>query len=94
AAPIDLGPDLGTATDQVFLVLYGTGLRFRSALSAVSVSIGGINTEVLFAGAAPGFAGLDQINVRVPRSLAGRGEVDVTLAADGHTANKVRINIR
>ena len=94
AAPIDLGPDLGTATDQVFLVLYGTGLRLRSAQSAVSVTIGGTNSDVLFADTAPGFAGLDQINVRVPRSLAGRGEVDVTLAADGHTANKVRINIR
>jgi uncharacterized protein (TIGR03437 family) len=27
AVPIDLGPNLGNATDQVFLILYGTGLR-------------------------------------------------------------------
>lgn len=45
-APIDLGP----STDQVFLVLFGTGFRFRSSLAAVSATIGGANSEVLFAG--------------------------------------------
>lgn len=94
AAPIDLGPDLGNASDQVFLVLYGTGLRFRSALSAVSCAIGGVNSEVLFADAAPGFVGLDQVNTRAPRSLAGRGEVDVALVIDGKAANTVRVSIR
>jgi uncharacterized protein (TIGR03437 family) len=89
-APIDLGP----ATDRLFLVLYGTGLRYRSSLSAVSCAIGGEMCEVLFAGAAPGFAGFDQVNVRLPRSLAGRGEVDVTLIVDAKAANKVRVSFR
>ncbi len=88
-APIDLGP----ATDRVFLVLFGTGLRFRSSLSAVSCTIGGTASEVLFAGAVPEFVGLDQVNVHVPRSLAGRGEVDVVLVADSKTANTVRVSI-
>jgi len=88
--PIDLGP----ASDQVFLILYGTGLRYRSSLSAVSVRLGGINSEVLYAGAQGSFAGLDQINVRIPRGLTGRGEVDVNLTADGQTANTVRVNVR
>src|SRR5262249_4812313 len=42
--PIDLGP----ATDQVFLVLFATGVRFRSALPTCSV--GGSNMQVSFAG--------------------------------------------
>ncbi len=88
--PIDLGPE----TDQVFLILFGTGFRSRSALSAVNVRIGGTDTEVLFAAAAPGFVGLDQSNIRLPRSLIGRGEVDVVLTVDGKTANTVRLNIR
>ncbi len=46
ALPIDLGPD----ADQVALVLYGTGLRFRSGLSNVSVKIAGIDALVLYAG--------------------------------------------
>ena len=89
-APIDLGP----ATDQVFLGLYGTGLRFRSSLSAVSCAIGGVSNEVLFADAAPGFVGLEQVNVRLSRALIGRGEVDVALSVDGKAANTVRVRIR
>ena len=88
--PIDLGPE----TDQVFLILYGSGFRFRSSLSAAAVTIGGLNSEVSFAGDAPGFIGLDQCNVRLARSLAGRGEVDVILTAEGKTANTVRISVR
>jgi uncharacterized protein (TIGR03437 family) len=60
----------------------------------VSCAIGGVSSEAVFAGAAPGFAGLDQVNVRLPRSLAGRGEVDVELMVDGEAANKVRVSIR
>ena len=90
AAPIDLGP----ATDQVFLVFYGAGLRFRAALSAVSCSIGGVFNEVLYAGEVGGLTGLDQINTRLSRSLAGRGEVDVVITVDGKTANTVRIAVR
>jgi len=90
AVPIDLGPE----TDQVFLVLWGAGIKFRSALSAVSSTIGGASSEVLFADAAPGFVGLDQVNLRISRSLVGSGEVDVALSVDGKAANKVRVNIR
>ncbi|MGH9839997.1 MAG: hypothetical protein ACREEM_14530, partial [Blastocatellia bacterium] len=90
ATPIDLGP----ATDQVFLVLFGTGIRFRSALSNVSATIGGSGSEVLFAGAQGTLVGLDQINLRIPRSLIGRGEVDVALIADGKAANTLRVNVR
>ena len=90
STPIDLGP----ATDQLFLLLYGTGIRGRSALANVSVKIGGVDAETLYAGAQNDFQGLDQINVRVPRSLAGRGEVDVVLTADGQVSNTVRVNIK
>jgi uncharacterized protein (TIGR03437 family) len=90
ARPLDLGP----ATDQVYLVLFGTGIRRRSSLSAVIATIGGAYAEVSFAGAQGDFAGLDQINVLVPRSLAGRGEVDVLLTVEAQMANAVRINIK
>ncbi len=89
-APIDLGPP----TDQVFLLLFGTGFKFRSALSAVSCSVGGVNIETLYAGEVPGLAGLDQLNARLSPTLAGRGEVDVVVSVDGKTANTLRIAIR
>ncbi|HMV82584.1 MAG TPA: hypothetical protein PLD20_08940 [Blastocatellia bacterium] len=89
-AEIDLGP----ATDQVVLALYGSGVRRRSNLSAVRVTVGGVALPADYASEAPGFTGLDQINVLLPRTLIGRGEVDVTVVVDGLTANTVRIRIK
>ncbi|MCI0525676.1 MAG: hypothetical protein L0Y75_10475, partial [Acidobacteria bacterium] len=90
AVPIDLGSE----TDQVFLILFGTGLRLRSALSAVTVAIGDVDCQVTFAGAQSSFVGLDQVNARLSRSLIGRGEVDVVLTVDGKPANTIKVSIK
>lgn len=90
AIPIDFGAD----SDQLFLLLYGTGFRNRSALSAVSVKIGGADAEVLYAGAQGSLAGLDQINARLPRSLAGRGDVDVVVTIDDKVVNTAKVGFR
>ena len=87
ARPIDWGLD----SDQLYLILYGTGIRGRSALSAVTVTVGGLAAEVLFAGDQGQFAGLDQVNVRLPVALRGRGEVDLQLAVDGQASNTLRL---
>ena len=88
ALPIDLGAE----SDQVVLLLFGTGIRgFRSAVTA---RIGGVEAPVLGAAAQAEFAGLDQVNVRLLRSLGGRGEVDLVLAVDGVPANTVRLSVR
>jgi uncharacterized protein (TIGR03437 family) len=86
--------DPGAEGDELFLVLFGTGIRFHSGLSGVTASIGGENAEVLFAGAQPDFIGLDQLNLRLPRSLAGRGEVDVSLTVQGKTTNTVKLRFK
>ncbi len=90
AVPIDLGPE----NEQVFLVLFGTGIRNRASLSSVSAKVAGEPVEVLYAGEQGGFVGLDQINLRLPRSLIGRGEVDVVLTVNGRSTNPVQISIR
>ena len=90
ATPIDLGP----SSDQVFLLLFGTGVRFNSGLANASCKLGGLDASVLYAGAQGDLVGLDQVNVAVPRSLIGRGEIDIVLTVDGKTANTVRINIK
>lgn len=90
AVPIDLGP----VTDQVFLILYGTGWRSRGSLSAVTMKLGGSDAEVLYAGPQGDFVGLDQLNARAPRSLTGRGEVDLVLTVDGKHSNTVRASFR
>jgi hypothetical protein len=88
--PIDLGPE----SDRVFLLLYGTGIRGLSSPAAAQVRIGGTEAQVTYAGAQGDFEGLDQVNVILPRSLEGRGEVDVFLTVDGQVANSVTISIR
>jgi uncharacterized protein (TIGR03437 family) len=86
--------DLGAPSDQLFLVLFGTGFRFRSSLAGVSATIGGAGSEVLFAGPADGFVGLDQANLRIPRTLAGRGEVSVVFTVDGKPANPITLQVK
>lgn len=88
--PIDLGPE----GEQVFLIVFGTGLRGRSSLAAVNSQIGGVDAETLYFGPQNDFVGLDQGNLRIPRSLAMRGNVDVVITVDGIPANIVTINIK
>jgi hypothetical protein len=82
--------DLGAPSDVVVLQFYASGVRDARE---VHVQIDGEDATVLYAGAAERFSGLDQISVQVPRSLAGRGEVEVRLTADGQTAAPVRLRI-
>jgi uncharacterized protein (TIGR03437 family) len=86
--------DLGLSTDQVYLQLYGTGIRGRTSLGAVTAKIGGVDGPVEYAGPVAGMSGLDQVNVHVPRTLIGRGDVDLVLTVDGKTANTVRVSIK
>ncbi len=86
--------DLGAPGDRVFLTLYATGLRNRTALENVSCTIGGVPAPALYAGAQMDFVGLDQVNVQIPASLRGRGEVDVVLSVDGQRTNTVTVSIR
>jgi uncharacterized protein (TIGR03437 family) len=89
-SPIDLG---GSGT-QVYLALYGTGIRGRSSLAGVTVRIGAVDAPVSYAGAQSVYAGLDQVNALIPAALAGAGEVDLVLTVDGKPANTVRVNIK
>jgi uncharacterized protein (TIGR03437 family) len=84
--PIDLGPE----TDVAYLVMFGTGLRNRSSLAAVKVNIGGVESPVEYAGPQGHYAGLDQVNVRLPRSLAGQSDgAWLQLSVEGKVANQV-----
>ena len=81
--PIDLGPP----GDQVFLVLFGTGIRLAGNVGA---TIGGDEVPVFSFAPAPGFFGLDQVNVGpIPRSFINGGTVEVQLIVDGQVTNIV-----
>jgi uncharacterized protein (TIGR03437 family) len=87
--PIALGVDR-----PVYVSFYGTGIRNRSSLENVTVTINGVGVPVLFAGAVPDYVGLDQVNVGLPLTLRGRGECNVVISVDGQTSNTVTIDIQ
>jgi len=88
--PVDLDP----STDKIFLILFGTGFRFFTMQSSVSVTIGGMPALVSFAGMQGALEGLDQCNILIPQALIKRGDVDVVLTVNGEVANSVKMNIK
>jgi trimeric autotransporter adhesin len=88
------------------LSFFATGLRYAgnstqnpsvtnvaNAMTAQATdSLGGVHTlPVEYAGAAPNFAGLDQVNVVVPPDLEGAGLVNVQLQSGNTSSNPVSI---
>ena len=84
---------MGTSTDKVYLILYGTGFDTASA-SNVTVTVNGVRAPVLYAGPGGDSPGLDQVNIQLPAALAGKGDVDVQMTASGIAANPVQVTIQ
>lgn len=89
ASPISLGG----ASDQLVLLLFGTGFR-AAGTGGVAVTVNGQSIPVQYAGAQGTFEGLDQINLTLPRSLVGAGKVNIVVSAGGITANAVNVTIQ
>ena len=87
AAPMSLGG----ASDTLYVELYGTGIR---GAASVQCFVAGQSVPVLYAGLVAAYPGLDQINISIPRSLAGTGDVRVYVVADGVASNAVGLNIQ
>lgn len=88
AAPINIG------SDTLYLVLYGTGIRNRKSDASVTCAINGQNLPVAYAGSQSQFPGLDQVDVLLPSSLKGAGQVNVTLTVDGEVSNTATLTFQ
>jgi uncharacterized protein (TIGR03437 family) len=87
---IDMGPE----TDDVYLVLLGTGLRNRSSLAGVRAIIADVETPVAYVGPQSEAAGVDQVNVKLPRSLVRRGISALQIAFDGVPADPIFLDFK
>jgi uncharacterized protein (TIGR03437 family) len=87
--PIDLGLDT-----PVYLTLYGTGIRHRTSIDNVLVTINGVSVLPSYGGPQPNFAGLDQINVPLTLNLGGSGMVNVVVKVDQHQARTVTVDVK
>jgi len=57
------------------------------------VTIDGSSAEILFAGAAPGFVGLNQVNLRIPPNTRTAANIPVVLTMNGKQSNAVTIPV-
>ena len=93
--------------DRLFLVLFGTGVRgaensdgnaANGFAENVQATIGNANAPVIFAGVAPGFAGLEQMNVEIPTNARGANLTVLIKVGDGEgrlvRANSVTISVQ
>ncbi|MGE0131743.1 MAG: Ig-like domain-containing protein [Blastocatellales bacterium] len=83
---------------KLFFVLFGTGIRRREILNAVTARVGGVDAPAVFAGAQGSLFGLDQINIPIDaemiRKLTGRGRLNVVLSVAGYgSSNVVEIEV-
>jgi uncharacterized protein (TIGR03437 family) len=81
--PIDAGD---------YVALFGTGVRFAS--TPMKVTLGGMEIDPLYFGPQGFYESLDQVNLRVPLPLAGKGDVDLVITLDGKVSNTVKLRIR
>jgi uncharacterized protein (TIGR03437 family) len=86
------------ANDYIELFLTGLGdTTHRQGLDFATqvptVTIGGADCPVSYAGAAPGFVGLDQINCKVPGGLAANSSAAVMVSSGGRTSNAATIAV-
>jgi len=80
--------------EDVYLILYGTGFNGAPFISyEVEATFQPNLIQKGGVAAAPGFAGLDQINLLLPLSLRGRGDVALTIKRNGVVSNPVTIKI-
>ena len=84
---------LGAESDEVYLRLLGTGIRGWTR--ELKASIGGVDVEIDYAGPDPSAPVYDTVVLGpLPRTLAGEGEVEIILVADGRSANSVTVSIQ
>jgi uncharacterized protein (TIGR03437 family) len=65
-----------------------------NTVDPVTVTMGTTSVPAAFAGLAPGFAGLYQVNVVVPNGIPASNNVPLTLTVDGQTSAPVTINLK
>ena len=73
-----------TNGQPTYVAMYTTGLDLSST---PTVTIGGMPVDVMWSGNAPGYVGLQQINITLPAGMAGVGRAPVMVTSDGQNSN-------
>jgi uncharacterized protein (TIGR03437 family) len=109
SSPLPVSAELPAVPGE-FVQIYGTGLGRVSPLPAsgqavlppllavtqvpVTVTMNGVAAQVSFAGLAPGFVGLYQVNARVPEISVGGAAVVLTVNGVSSSPVTMRVGVR
>jgi uncharacterized protein (TIGR03437 family) len=83
---------INLANGPVYLTLYGTGFE-AAGTAGVKATVNGVAAQVLYAGPSS-YTGVDQVNVLLPASLAGKGNVNILVTAGGIQASAAQVTIQ
>jgi uncharacterized protein (TIGR03437 family) len=64
------------------------------AIDPVTLTLGGVNVPVIFAGPTPGFTGLYQVNATVPSGIAPSQQAPLVLSQGGRASSVVTIPLQ
>ena len=84
---------LGAVINQPPTGVAASATSPSTTVEPASVTIGGVPATVSFAGLAPGFVGLYQVNVEVPEAAPSGSAVPVVLSIGGAASNTVTIAV-
>ena len=83
------------------LIIYVTGLgavtkqgQFNVTTATVTAILNGVEMPVLFAGLAPGYTGLYQVNLLLPTATPPGLGISLTLKAAGQLSNTVSVSLQ
>ncbi|HEX4948115.1 MAG TPA: hypothetical protein VFZ34_15695 [Blastocatellia bacterium] len=88
---------------NAFLVLFATGVRRgpdpipengNGVADVMQANFEGTIGPVAYGGVQPQYIGLDQVNVQIPASLAGRGTMNLVISVNGKAANTIKVRIQ
>jgi uncharacterized protein (TIGR03437 family) len=104
AAALNGGQVVGASTplhagDYVSLYMTGLGQTtltngFNYAQIQPTVSVGGENCTVIYAGRTPQYQGMDQINCQIPSGIVASSSVPLTVTSNGRVSNTVTLAIQ
>jgi uncharacterized protein (TIGR03437 family) len=84
---------INVSAGTVSLALFGTGFR-AAGTAGVKASVNGTPVTVSYAGPQLNYPGLDQVNIQLPSSLKGSGNVGIQIVANGVPSNTVNVTIQ
>jgi uncharacterized protein (TIGR03437 family) len=94
AAPGEFVTIFCTGLGQVIPALpTGVGAATNTTVATPTVTIDGMAANVEFSGMAPGFVGLNQVNVQVPAGTRSSSSIPVVLTINGKQSNTVTIAV-